>query len=570
MRIKLNCNVAIILSFSWHIIGVGTCNAQVNKSSVDSMLKYGNSGDWKSAQKWAITSAESDSLHRTHFYYKAAEYASNDRDAKSAMDHLEIAIKYRKGDQVDLGNSQFSWLHSYPRWFYIVNLTKPRKPAPVRDRAKTLAAAELARKIHGDLLKTAKEEDAVIISEKDPALLYKKIQSHRHTATSEVKSTFQYAWCRINDSIDVPYMVQLPKNYDFRKKYPLIVVLHGAVGQQKTFPDLQDSTSFFFGRWFTRNAPEAGMIAVYPNSTKRYNWMMPDDGFDIVPNIVNQVKEMYPIDDSRVYISGHSNGATGAFSYFMRHPSEFAAFSGVNNRPEVRTGGTFLKNANNRPFFNISTDFDYYYPIEGHREFERVAQSLNVKWQNTEVLGGVTHGYLIATRELRADTIYKKLFKQLGSVTRNPFSQSIYWECDDVRFGRCDWIAIDKVDTLSKPESWQKQTNFMVSGWRKIPEVSVRSDSTSMAFQFPRKSAALKSTYSKNLFEVQASQVSRLKIFISPEMVDVRKPLTVKINGDVVFEGMIDYDRNFMIASFKNSHDSQAIWINQLTFDVPK
>lgn len=559
----------ILLCFGY-LIGTELCAGQSHNASIDSMLKYSDFREWKSAQKWAVKAAEADSSDRSLFYYKAAEYASIDRDAKSTLDHLEKAIKFRKNQQIDLANIQFSWLYGNPRFHHISSLTKYREVSTYKNGGETLAALDDARKVHQEFIKQAEKADSSLLTEKSATLLYEKIKLYQPQITSKLRSTYQYAWCRLNDSIDVPYIVQLPKNYDFTKKYSLIVVLHGAVTRQKEFPALQDSTSIFFGRWFKSNASESNMIAVYPYSTNRYNWMMPDDGFDIVPNIINQVKKMYPIDDSKVYITGHSNGATGAFSYFVRHPSEFASFSGINNRPQVRTGGTFFRNGINRSFFNVSTDFDYYYPLEGHRKLDQLADSLNINWINTEIQGNVTHGYLIATKDVKVDTVYKKLFAQLTTTIRNPFSPSIYWECDNIRFGRCDWIQIDELDTLSKAKPFQRQVNFVVTGWRNLQDAATQSDSTSLAFNFPRKSGAVSATYSDNIFEIQASKVGKVTVYISPEMVDLRKPVQVKVNGAIVFEGPVIYDRDFMISSFKNSHDSQAVWISRLTIKVPK
>lgn len=217
-----------------------------------------------------------------------------------------------------------------------------------------------------------------------------------------------------------------------------MVVLHGAVSRQLALPDVADSTTAFFGRLFMEQAAKSDLIAVFPYSTRRHNWMMPDDGFELVPQLVREVKQMYSIDDRRVYVTVHSNGATGAFSYLMKQPSLFAGFSGINNRPQVRTGGSFLKNALNRSFYNVATDYDYYFPLEGHRSLTNLAKTLGIDWQNQEVVGHRTHGYLITARDSTTEDVYHQLFAHMLTKQRNPFQATLYWECDDVNNGRCD------------------------------------------------------------------------------------------------------------------------------------
>lgn len=101
---------------------------------------------------------------------------------------------------------------------------------------------------------------------------------------------------------------------------------------------------------------------VYPNSNKDFNWMLGDQGFVIVPKIPQQLKKFVIIDDDAVFITGHSNGATGAFNYAVKNPNVFAGFYAMNTKPKVNTGCSFLRNLGNRSFYNISTDGNYYFP----------------------------------------------------------------------------------------------------------------------------------------------------------------------------------------------------------------
>ncbi len=62
----------------------------------------------------------------------------------------------------------------------------------------------------------------------------------------------------------------------------------------------------------------------------------------MVPSILRQMKQVINIDDNRVFVSGHSNGATGSFSYMLKQPAPFAGFYGFNTRPVIATGRDLL------------------------------------------------------------------------------------------------------------------------------------------------------------------------------------------------------------------------------------
>ncbi|SHF26590.1 hypothetical protein [Pedobacter caeni] len=171
---------------------------------------------------------------------------------------------------------------------------------------------------------------------------------------------------KISDTAITSYYVRLPKDYNPKKRYSLLFFLHGAVN----YTSLADyQSSYILGDWnrfYTKYADQQEVIMVYPAGSKKYNWMKPDDGFFMIPAMLREIKKSINIDDDKVFISGHSNGATGSFSYLMKQQSPFAGFYGFNTKPKVFTGGTFIKNILNRSFFNVSTDMDYYYHPDAH------------------------------------------------------------------------------------------------------------------------------------------------------------------------------------------------------------
>lgn len=373
---------------------------------------------------------------------------------------------------------------------------------------------------------------------------------------------------RFTDSLHTAYLVVLPKGYDHKHKYPVLFFLHGAVRMNTGYPDYADARDTAgWNRFYTKYAAINKVIMVYPMGNRDYNWMAPDKGFYLIPSILTNIKSIINVDDDKVFISGHSNGATGSFSYAIKQPSPFAGFYGFNTRPQVATGGTFLKNLLSRSFFNVSTDQDYYYPPGANDTLTKVAKSLGIDYQDHRY-NGFPHRFPSFNESEEA---HKLLFNDLESRKRNPYRPKLEWECDDLKYGKCDWIAITAFDTTAKKERWQRQINFDIKKWvllDKDNELVIR-DTSLKAFKYDKFSAAIKTELKANAFHVSTSGVKRFRIYISPEMVDLKENVRVYVNGKLLFNRIISYDKAFMIKEFSGNLDRSAIWINYIDISIP-
>ena len=561
MKIFTNSFLAITISVLLPVL----CFSQSSNPAVDSMGVNIGRQNWVAAIHWALKAAEAEPADKYWRYLNAADFASRDRNADLAIKYATLVVESDIATKV-FDNKSFDWLREDPRWMRLMDRVEQLKETQRQQRKQAVIRF---RRYQQQLLNQGSHIDSLTrISSTDQ--LYKSIQNTKPAHDHSYSGRYISHWLNLSDSLEFPYLVQLPRGFDANRRYPMVVVLHGAIGRQTKFPEIVDSTmTGFFGEPFVEQAYQSGLIALFPYGTKRYNWMMPDDGFELVPELVRQVKKMYPIDDRRVYISGHSNGATGAFSYLMKQPSLFAGFAGVNNRPQVRTGGTYFKNGTNRSFYNVATDYDYYFPMEGHRALRDLAGQLKLDWNNEEIIGHRRHAYLTNVRDSTVKEVYKRLFANLLTRQRNPFQTNLYWECDDVRHGRVDWLELNQLDTMARMAPWHTIPNFAVSGWRNVTNPEVVLDSASQAFVFPRRSGAVIASFSNNRFELKTSRVKSITIYLSPEMIDFNKPVQVVINGTSVFNAAVASDRDFTLAAYIRDTDHQAIWTNRLKFTVP-
>jgi dienelactone hydrolase len=371
----------------------------------------------------------------------------------------------------------------------------------------------------------------------------------------------------INDTLRTPYLVCLPRQYDPHKSYALLISLHGGVLNTTGFPEYMDSTDTGgWNRFYTKYAQQHNVVMVYPNANRSFNWMSPDQGFFMVPEILKAIKQIVNVDDSRVCITGHSNGATGSFSYLMKQPAPFAAFYGFNTRPRVATGGTYIRNILNRSFFNVSTDEDYYFPPDANDSLTVLMRQIGADYQDHRY-NGYPH-WFPAFHD--SEAAHQLLFADLLRRSRDPFRPELYWECDDVKYGRCDWLAITQLDTAAKPAVWQTQLNFDIKKWKSFnaQDSLVTRDTLMKAFKYDKPAGAIKATYSNNIFKIKTSGLKRLSVYISPEMVNIKKRVFIEVNGKRMFKGMVMFDKSVMLQEYNNSADRKAIWINRIDLEL--
>ncbi|MDT0294486.1 hypothetical protein ACFQ3R_11980 [Mesonia ostreae] len=375
-----------------------------------------------------------------------------------------------------------------------------------------------------------------------------------------------FGFIQLNDTLDNNFFVRLPKSYNPKQPSKLLFFLNGAVRHQQIPAYPNTSLEEGWQRFYKQYAEENNVIMVYPNSNKKFNWMLGDQGFGMVTDILKTIKQFINIDDDAVFVTGHSNGATGSFNLLVKNPSAFAGFYGMNTEPKVYTGGTFLKNMNERWFYNISTDEDYYFPPKANDTLVKLAKKLGLNYDDHRY-NGFPHWF---PQFPESEESIKNSFKDLKSQKRNSFSNHLYWETDDVKNGKIDWLAIKKLDTLQPKKQWHQEVNFTIHEKKYYDEQdSLRTKKVKeRAFDFPRKSGAVKANYKDNVFRLKTSRVSELSIFISPEMVNMNQPISIYVNGELRYQKKPTYNRDFILKNFKKTYDRKAIWVQEVRLEL--
>ena len=197
----------------------------------------------------------------------------------------------------------------------------------------------------------------------------------------------------------VPYRMYVPTSYNGSKAYPLIVALHGLGGTEDAFfdgynkalPPLAESHGYIVAAPLGYRVDGSygwglGAPPADPN-TRRTQELSEQD----VMQVLQRVRQLYKIDESRIYLMGHSMGGIGTWKIAPKYPDVWAAiapFSG-NGSPDslekIRSVPEIIVHGDNDPTVNVA----------GSRTMVAKLKELGTEHKYIEVPGGL-HSDVVA------------------------------------------------------------------------------------------------------------------------------------------------------------------------------
>ncbi|WP_295234234.1 alpha/beta hydrolase fold domain-containing protein [Sediminibacterium sp.] len=166
---------------------------------------------------------------------------------------------------------------------------------------------------------------------------------------------------------NLPYRILYPENYDRNKKYPLIMVLHGA-GERGNDNEKQltHGSKMFLS---PENRTQYPAIVVFPQCPSNSYWS--NSTIDRTKNpiervfnyndtsswplaasseLVKKIAEEESVDKGRIYITGLSMGGMGTFEAVYRNPNLFAAAAPICGGGNDSLYNSSIKNTSFRVF----------------------------------------------------------------------------------------------------------------------------------------------------------------------------------------------------------------------------
>ncbi len=115
---------------------------------------------------------------------------------------------------------------------------------------------------------------------------------------------------------EVPYVVYVPKDYDGKKSFPVILFLHGG-GEKKPIP-------WGLGTYIKARG-DLDFLCVFPHTEDEDGWEPGSRGDERAIKALDEVMHLYKADRNRVYLTGFSMGGTGTWSLGAKYADRWAA-----------------------------------------------------------------------------------------------------------------------------------------------------------------------------------------------------------------------------------------------------
>jgi hypothetical protein len=278
---------------------------------------------------------------------------------------------------------------------------------------------------------------------------------HGRAYDAGVPRGLQFGRTRTFDGLEHRYAFVIPASYDSTRPYQVRVYLHGGVGRPRP-PAVN--------RIRTDSLPGGiDEIAVFPVGWINSLWWSATQ-VDNLGRMLDQLKRTYNVDENRVYLTGTSDGATGAFFMAFKDTTSWASFlpligdMTVLGSPGVRmTDEIFPGNAVNKPFFIVNGGRDRLYP----------AHVVQLYVEHLEKLG--TKVVFRVYPESEHSTAWwpeeRGAFEQfVHDHPREPLPDRLSWQTERTdRFNRAHWLVIDRLGPV-EGESRLPDSNILRRG----------------------------------------------------------------------------------------------------------
>ncbi len=243
------------------------------------------------------------------------------------------------------------------------------------------------------------------------------------------------------DDTEQPYGLYLPKNYDPQKKYPFIMMLHGAgsnhrlalkrvFGKSNTPGETDVEASRYFPEW---KDVEYIVASPYARGTMGYQGITEKDVMDVLAD----VKKRFSIDEDRTYLTGLSMGGGGTLWIGLTRPDLWAAMAPVCPAPPQGTED-LAANGLNVPFHFFHGDKDQAVPVTVSRDWTKKLKELGASVEYIEY-PGVNHNSW--------ENAYKDefIFEWFSKFKRNNYPNEVRFNSRSYNYAKAYWVHFDQL-----------------------------------------------------------------------------------------------------------------------------
>lgn len=261
------------------------------------------------------------------------------------------------------------------------------------------------------------------------------------------------------DDTEQPYGCYIPKDYNEKKSYPLVVMLHGAgsnhrlalrrvFGKSNAEGESDVEASSYFPKWKNVNYI---VISAYARGTMGYQGVAEKDVWDMIAD----AKKRFNIDENRMYLTGLSMGGGGTLWVGLTRPDVWAAIAPVCPAPPAEAS-KYLDNGFNLPIHIFQGGDDPVVKPENTRKWVDDLKNIGSKVTYQEYPGVKHDSWVNAYKD-------EFIFTWFSKFTRNPFPDKVKFTTAQLKYNKAYWVEILEKTTgeTAKIEANFKNKNIL-------------------------------------------------------------------------------------------------------------
>ena len=356
---------------------------------------------------------------------------------------------------------------------------------------------------------------------------------------------------RVN-GIDLDNTIEIPDGYTPDRRWPLRVSLHGGVGREAP------ARGTAAARQLTNRIPGDAEIVIHPRAWSSLEWWKPLQ-VDNVLRLVDRVKREYNVDESRVYVTGISDGGTGVYFLGMREATMWAACLPLNGHPSVLAnpdtgadGRLYAANLSNCPLHIVNGGKDPLYPAAS------VAPLVEMMTR-----GGVPIDFQVypdAGHDVSWWPEERPRFAAfLSAHVRKAHPERVSWETERTdRYNRFRWLVIERLGARPSDVPLADVNTVGRSGGRTVS-----------LYDRDRPSGRADARRQGNAFEIETRGVQQLTLLLSPDALDLTRAVRVTVNGRIVHDRIVTQDAATLLEWAARDRDRTMLYTAALRVAVP-
>ncbi len=344
-------------------------------------------------------------------------------------------------------------------------------------------------------------------------------------------------------------VVDVPADYDPAQKWQLRVQLHGGVGRPSPNAQAPGRQPTPRRTAATPNRIEGEkQIYLHPSGWAAAQWW-DEEQVDNILRAVDTLKRKYNIDESKIYLTGISDGGTGVYYMALKEPNPWSSYLPLNgslavlrNPDNGADGEMHGNNLVNAPLYIVNGENDQLYPVAQVEPHIAWLKKMGVNVTFRPQAGAAAQHRVVADRARAVRAVRPRT-----SARAHPAALS--WETERVdRFNRNRWLIINELRADASRATELTDLGF---------------------FRHTKRSGRVDVRRNGNTFDAIVRDVAAFTLLLSPDAIDFAKPVVVTVNGKQVFSGTVKKDPVTLMRWAARDNDRTALYGAELKIAVP-